>query len=378
MSQFKDQFYNSVNRSVSQAIQQEKLWQATVDGSYAGFVVLVPKYEDGQIVDFLIDQINDTAATQFNTTVDKVRGKYLNEVFPINKRAGYFQQYRDAYLTGQPFERQFAIPEGIDGHGDWIQMVTPIEGAVVLRNRKVDTSDNLRELEAELMKDRTRMLERVIREAGHDLRTPMSIIKTSLYLAKMADDPDKRVEYQQQARDQVGRLNEILDELIDIAKMKEHGADFRVMDSAEFIQCVYNDFKVLADEAGRTLLVESHKGYSVLISEERMYRAYSNLVRNALAYTDSGDTITLKVDATDSDVHLIVEDTGIGISEENMQKIFDRFYRVDVDRAASEGNQGMGLSIAKEIVDAHGGLIDVKSQCGIGTSFTIILPRISS
>lgn len=377
-SKFNDSLYERVRETVELEIAEE-IWRATADGSYAGFYILVPVYDDNnEIYDFKIQIANDTAAQQMGLTVDEIEGLLINESFPINIDAGYFETYKNAFLTGKPFERRYKIPEGSLGAGEWIQFVTPLEDLLVIRNRIAETKDALKDLEAELHKDRTELLERVIREAGHDLRTPMSIIKTSLYLAEKigADNPEKRSEYQQQAREQVDRLNEILEELVSIAKMKERGMNFRVMDGAEFIKTVYDDFKTLAEDNNRILEFGNVSECCILVSEEKMYRAYTNIVRNAMTYTDPGDTITLAVGIDGQDVRLEVQDTGIGISEENMQKIFDRFYRVNRERGTEEGNQGMGLSIAKEIVGAHGGYIDVQSTKGVGTTFAIVLPRV--
>lgn len=377
--EFNQRLYNKIRESVQLEVAEE-VWRATADGSYAGFFILVPEYDDdSNIVDFQIHIANDTAAAQLDMSVEDLEGARINEIVPANIDAGYFKLYKDAYLTGQPFEKRYTIPDGLPSSGTWVQMVTPIGDALIVRTRSVKPETGLHELEMALVKERTEMLEKVIREAGHDLRTPMSIIKTSLYLAmRIGDsDPEKRAFYEEQAREQVDRLNEILTELVDIAKMKEHGMNFRVVDTDEFIRRVYSDFKTIASEEGRKLVLGHIQECCILISEEKLYRAYTNIVRNAMTYSDPGDTITLSVDVNDANVWLNIEDTGIGMSEEVLDKIFDRFYRVNRERGKEEGNQGLGLSIAKDIVDAHGGYIDVKSQKGVGTTFMIVLPRVA-
>ena len=204
----------------------------------------------------------------------------------------------------------------------------------------------------------------------------MAIIKTSLYLAEKVgdEDPEKRHEYQNQARHQVDRLNDILTDLIEVAKMRGRGMNFRVISASQFIESVYEDFADYATSRNRKLVMGEVEGCCILVSEAKMYRAYTNIVRNAFTYTNDGDTITLNAQAIDGHIHLQVRDTGIGISPENRDKIFERFYRVDRRRGGSEGNQGMGLNIALEIVKAHGGRIDVDSEVGEWTLFSIVLP----
>lgn len=99
-----------------------------------------------------------------------------------------------------------------------------------------------------------------------------------------------------------------------------------------------------------------------------------NLIDNAINYTNPGGRVTVNVDVQDKNVWLIVSDTGIGIAEEHLEHIFERFYRVDPARSRAAGNTGLGLSIVDWIVRAHEGTISVESQMGQGTTFTVKLP----
>jgi signal transduction histidine kinase len=103
-----------------------------------------------------------------------------------------------------------------------------------------------------------------------------------------------------------------------------------------------------------------------------------SLVDNALTYTNEGGTITLSVETDGNVVCLGVEDTGIGIAPEDVTHIFERFYRADPARSRANGNSGLGLSIADWVVRAHGGSIDVESQVGVGSTFTVRLPLVPS
>jgi signal transduction histidine kinase len=114
----------------------------------------------------------------------------------------------------------------------------------------------------------------------------------------------------------------------------------------------------------------------VHVDAERMAQVLGNLVSNALRHTPVGGQITLSAghEAQANDVELVVQDTGVGIAPEALPRVFDRFYRADASRQEGEGESGLGLAIAKSIVEAHGGAISVASQVGRGTAFTIALP----
>jgi signal transduction histidine kinase len=99
-----------------------------------------------------------------------------------------------------------------------------------------------------------------------------------------------------------------------------------------------------------------------------------NLADNAVKYTPPGGRVSLRLSKSDGEAHLFIEDTGIGIPEEDLPYIFDRFYRVDKARSRAHGGSGLGLSIAKWVVDVHGGAIEVESKVGEGTLFHITLP----
>lgn len=357
--------------------REAKVWRATTDGSYAAFFVLEPVYnqQETEIVDFTIQYANDTGAWQFGTSVDELESSPASNHF-ADEQISYF---REVFLSQLAGEQIYVVPDDKPNAGRWAMQAVPVSGKVVVRRRSVKSDKAiLEELEREMLKDRTEHLEKAIREAGHDLRTPMSIIKTSLHLAERLSeiDPARARAHQQQARQQVDRLNEMVGELVDIAKMKEDGIDFQLIFAGDFVRHVYRDFFLLAQEQSKKVILGSVTEGCVLGHRDKLYRAYTNLVQNALTYSDPGDTVTLSAERFGDKVHLRVADTGIGISKDNLKKIFGKFYRVDFSRGQGEGNQGMGLSIAQEIVALHNGHIEVQSKEGEGTAFSIILPYV--
>lgn len=109
--------------------------------------------------------------------------------------------------------------------------------------------------------------------------------------------------------------------------------------------------------------------------KDRIRQIILNLVANAITYTPEHGMIEINVEEKASDVKLIVKDTGIGIAEKDLPRIFERFYRVDKARSRNSGGTGLGLAIVKHLVESHRGVIEVESQEGKGTQFTITLPK---
>lgn len=117
-----------------------------------------------------------------------------------------------------------------------------------------------------------------------------------------------------------------------------------------------------------------HEPATVLGDEVRLIQVLMNLIDNALTYTTAGGKVTLEVVVQSNNASLTVRDTGIGIAEEHLEHIFERFYRVDSARSRAAGGTGLGLAIVEWLVGAHGGKITVESEVGKGTTFTVMLP----
>ena len=117
---------------------------------------------------------------------------------------------------------------------------------------------------------------------------------------------------------------------------------------------------------------------SVRIDGQRIGQVLANLLSNALRYTPSGGKIAVRAWEQDNQAFFAVQDSGIGIAPEDMNLLFDRFYRADRSRSRADGGSGLGLAIARELVEAHGGTITVHSELGHGSEFTVCLPSYSS
>jgi signal transduction histidine kinase len=212
-------------------------------------------------------------------------------------------------------------------------------------------------------------------DIAHDLRTPLMVI--SGYLEALRDGtfaptPD-RFEAMNREATLLKRLVEDL-RTLSLADAGELKLLRQSIQPQELLQQVKQSFEPIADEQGVELHVQAAADLPELyVDRERMVQVLANLVSNALHYTPAGGSVTLIACKEQGKVQLAVKDTGSGIPEDKLPNIFERFYRIEESRSQNQGESGLGLAIAKSIVEAHQGTIKAESQPGSGTSMTITL-----
>lgn len=222
------------------------------------------------------------------------------------------------------------------------------------------------------------LLKQFLADASHEMRTPVHAIQLTAenVAADSAKDSQlaKDMEIIVQATDRLARL---IDDMLLLTKLELHQLPVRkqpvsidrlLVESIETMKPAFLE-KNLDLQLG-TLEPSVVEG-----DADALYRVICNLLQNALRYTDSGGQVRIDLKSSNNLVHLCVADNGIGIDAASLPHIFERFYRVDKSRARAVGGSGLGLSIAKAICEQHKGTIAVASQEGIGTTFTVILPR---
>ncbi|MBM4462934.1 MAG: HAMP domain-containing protein [Chloroflexi bacterium] len=216
-------------------------------------------------------------------------------------------------------------------------------------------------------------------DASHELRTPLAVIQAESSLAlqkdRSASDYQKSLESVSQ---EANHMSAIIDRLLTLARADD-GKDrltFQEVNLAKLIQDLGADAEILCQEKGlRFHLGEAHD--LIVKGDEAMLRQlFLNLLDNATKYTPSGGTVSVSFRTEGQMAVVAVSDTGIGIAPEDMPFIFERFYRVDKARSRAGGGAGLGLAISQHIAKAHGGKIEVESQLGKGSTFTVSLPRL--
>jgi signal transduction histidine kinase len=229
-------------------------------------------------------------------------------------------------------------------------------------------------------------------DASHELKTPLAIMKgeieqTGRHLGSSQTlAPDEAQEVLSSLMEEVERMQRIVEGLLLLSRADDRQLPLHREEIAlyDYLGSLGEDATILAEERGLTLncAFDPHtKTKCVFVDSTRLYQVIMNLLDNALKYTPAGGSVTLFLNSRDHEVRFGVADTGIGISREDLPKVFRRFYRTDEARTGphddSERSLGLGLAIVKSIVEAQDGTIAVESERGRGTRFTITMPSVN-
>lgn len=229
------------------------------------------------------------------------------------------------------------------------------------------------------------MLERITRlvqstqdsldNVAHDLRTPLARLRMRAEQALATGDPLARSDALAGCIDDADRITAMLDTLMDIAEARSGVMALQIapVDVATLLRDVADLYADAAEDKGLALEVAAADGLSLEVDPVRLRRAIANLVDNAVKYTDPGGRVTMTASATATEVRVDVADTGAGIDADDLAHIWERLYRGD--RSRSSKGLGLGLSLVRALVEAHGGTVAVESAPGRGSRFTIRLPR---
>jgi signal transduction histidine kinase len=212
-------------------------------------------------------------------------------------------------------------------------------------------------------------------DIAHDLRTPLMVISGYIEALRDGTFQPTAERFDAMSREAL-LLNRLVEDLrtLSLADAGELKLIYQPVQPCDLLEQVRQSFEHMADEKQVMLQVQADANLPELhIDRERMVQVLANLVSNALHYTPAGGSVTLVARRHLGGVQLAIMDTGSGIPGEKLSDIFERFYRIEESRSQNHGESGLGLAIAKSIVEAHQGTIAAESQVGVGTSMTITL-----
>ncbi len=225
--------------------------------------------------------------------------------------------------------------------------------------------------------ERTERLRRnMVADVAHELRTPLSNLKG--YLEAISDgviEPDQKTI--RSLHEEASTLSRLVDDLqeLSLADAGEIKLEKQPVDIIALIKDTTAGMQAKADTRGIILSTDLPENLpTVNIDAHRVKQVLSNLLENAVAHTDKGGRIAISAGQREKQIEVSVSDTGEGIPAKDLPLIFERFYRVDRSRTRKTGGSGLGLTIAKRLVEAHGGTIDVQSEPGKGSTFTFTIP----
>ena len=217
-----------------------------------------------------------------------------------------------------------------------------------------------------------------IANVSHELRTPLTSIQgyaeTVLEHEQLTDTAREFVEI---IRKNAMRMARLTEDLLVLARVESGERNFKLQSVTpqELLEEAVQTFQEIADSRGIQLAVMNTATSSVLVDRDAIHQVFGNLIDNAMKYGEEGRKILVGACETEDGVQFYVRDFGAGIPSEHLPRLFERFYRVDKARSRESGGTGLGLTIAKHVVRAHGGTIKAESELNHGSTFYFTLPR---
>lgn len=314
-------------------------------------------------------------------------GRTLLELFPFFSSTLH-DEYRQVFATGEMLVTEETLPVGT------LKLVTETRKIPVIENgtvthvvtvtRDVTGSKAAHEQAFQLAieKERGTLLTGFIRDVSHEFANPFSVIKNSAYLVRHVADPVRRKHYLDLINGQIFHVEKLVAGMLTMSRL-DSGIPLEraVIDFHTALPTVQADLAHVLAEKNLDLVCAFANGAPGPLPDDfptltgdpyLMHTALHNLLENAILYTPAGGTITLRAKHTSAQITLEVIDTGIGIAPDDLPHIFERFFRVD--KARTERGAGLGLPIARAIIERHGGTLTADSRLGVGSTFRIELP----
>jgi two-component system, OmpR family, phosphate regulon sensor histidine kinase PhoR len=338
----------------------------TISADRTGLATILGNMTDGVImtdIEGFVSLANNAASKLFNidntagkTLIEVVRDHEMDEVLKMCLSTGDAQTVQYQSAAAERYVRAIAIPVAGD----------ELSGALLL----LQDLTELRDLQT------TRR--ELIGNISHEFRTPLAGIRALVETLRdgAIDDRDKAADFLNRIEDEVERLAQIVAELTELSRIETGKAKLMLepVDINPLLEEVLGQLSPQADRQQLSVHKELAAGLPpVQADKTRIRQVILNIVHNAIKFTGSGGKITVATRAHDGWVTVEVSDTGVGIARGDLPHIFERFYRGDRARSGGTGT-GMGLAIARHVVEAHGGRIWVQSQQGRGAIFSFSLP----
>lgn len=211
---------------------------------------------------------------------------------------------------------------------------------------------------------------------SHELKTPISALRTLSEAVTVASEDPQLNKFAHMMQNQVERLSTLVQEIIDLSRLQDADPllDAIHVDIDEAVNEAIDQCQVLAETRNIEILRGPNVNVHVVGDRTHLIMAFHNLIENAINYSPDRTRVSVNTTCSGNIVEVVVIDQGVGISESDQSRIFERFYRVDPARSRETGGTGLGLSITKHVVGNHGGDISVWSSAGVGSTFTLRLP----
>ncbi|WP_044896476.1 ATP-binding protein [Bacillus alveayuensis] len=354
--------FNQMGKQVQfhiNALRQEKEQLSNILSSMADGVITLNI--DGTIL------VTNPPAERF------LQAWYYEQGMNVEKGEELPPMVRELFQQVVSTQREQVIEIQLQGR-TWVVIMSPLNNQSSVRGAVVV----LRDMTEERRLDKLR--KDFIANVSHELRTPISMLQgySEAILDDIATSEEERKEIVQVIYDESLRMGRLVNDLLDLARMEAGHISLGVetIELHPFIEKVMRKFQKPAKEKNVELQIEwLNEVKEAVFDPDRIEQVLTNLIDNAIRHTNAGGFVKLSIQNTKNGLKLDVQDSGSGISEEDLPFVFERFYKADKARTRGRSGTGLGLAIAKHIVDAHNGSIRVHSKVNEGTTFSIYLPQ---
>jgi len=379
---------NTLARAICYAIERKKLaekiehaaqeWRTTFD-SISDMVSI-------HDTDFKLVRVNKAFASAFNTEPKKIIGKTCYEVFHNTKEPHPECPHMWTLKTHKPSVLEFYEPHLKIHLGVSISPIFDDKGKLTgtvhiaknITERRL-AEENLRKAN-EKLKEYSQLKDEFVSIASHELRTPLSIIQGAIRLILdgiSGGINPKQKEVLTMARENVERLGRIVNSLLTVSKIESGKLDLqkKLINICELIKSTTTEHEGIAQEKGINLDCEVlEQGIDICVDPDRIKQILINLISNSLKFTPEHGFVKVTCSQQNEEVVFSVQDSGVGIAKEDIPKLFDKFTQFGRKDGPGEKGTGLGLTIAKQLTELHGGNIQVESEVNKGTTFTVSLP----
>ena len=218
-----------------------------------------------------------------------------------------------------------------------------------------------------------------VSDVSHELRTPLTTIQSAVGLLERARERLDPLEHRalELADGELRRIRGMVEELLTLAQMDSWQYQLEVgpTDLGRIVQTAIESVESKAERFGIAIYFDDTSERRCVCDAQKLYQVFLNLLDNAIKYSEAGARVDITIEESVSMLTVEVKDTGVGIPEEELGQLFERFFRVDKDRSRATGGSGLGLAISRQIVEMHGGDISVESEVGVGSTFRVRLPK---
>ncbi|MBI4805376.1 MAG: PAS domain S-box protein [Desulfovibrio sp.] len=341
----------------------------------------------GKTLDGVVTYWNSGAEELYGYTAAEAIGRHVAELIVPAEKHDELEQIHQGILRGQGVARIDTVRQSKSGQRLMVSLtISPIldaDGKVIGASaiaRDITSRRMAEKAQAEARhaaEESNRIKTDFLSIVSHELRTPLTIILGNVSLLtdhQNMPDPTEAAEIAQDIEESANRLLSLINDLLDISDMEAGQAKLRLtpVRADDLVQEVVQTAESFA--ASKDIVVTSYSEPLELMADPlRLKQALLNLVDNAVKFTDAG-TITIGVEKTGNNALFAVSDTGEGISDDGISRIFDAFHQADTSSTRKAQGTGLGLTIVKRIVELHGGVLNVESEPGKGSTFYIALP----